>query len=109
MKYQLTRTRPSLRPTMELWERPRLTTLIVNESNLKVEMVRMVREFSDVFPEDLLGLPPAREVDFSIDVMSGTSPISKQPYRMAPVEIQELKTQIEELREKGFIRSNVSS
>ena len=57
----------------------------------------------DVFPEDLPGLPPEREIEFDIDLIPGTTPISKQPYRMAPTEMEELKKQIEELQEKGFI------
>ena len=50
-----------------------------------------MREFPDVFPEDLLGLPPDREVEFSIDLIPSTAPISKAPYRMAPAELKELK------------------
>ena len=65
-------------------------------------------EFLDVFPEELLGLPPEREMKFSIDLLSGTIPISKAPYRMAPAELQELKVQLKELLEKGFIRPSVS-
>ncbi|XP_074323035.1 uncharacterized protein LOC141659982 [Apium graveolens] len=70
--------------------------------------VNVVCEFSDVFPEDLDGLPPQREVEFSIDLLPGTQPIFKAPYRMAPLELQELKEQLQELLEKGFIRPSVS-
>ena len=70
--------------------------------------VRIVSEFLDVFPEELPGIPPERELEFSIDLLSGTTPISKAPYRMAPAELQELKIQLKELLEKGFIRPSVS-
>ena len=63
----------------------------------------MVGEFEDVFPEELPGLPPNREVDFVIDLKPRTTPISKAPYRMAPAELKELKVQLQELLDKGFI------
>jgi len=56
----------------------------------------VVEEFLDVFPEDLSGLPPDRVLEFSIDIIPGTAPISKAPYRMAPVELAELKKQLQE-------------
>ena len=62
-----------------------------------------VCDFPDVFPEELPGLPPVREVEFTIEVMPGTTPVSMQPYRMAPIELKELKAQLEELLKKGFI------
>ncbi|CAL1410109.1 unnamed protein product [Linum trigynum] len=74
----------------------------------KIEDVPIVREYPEVFPEDLPGLPPQREVEFDIEVVPGTAPISIPPYRMAPVELKELKEQLEELLEKGFIRPSVS-
>ena len=58
---------------------------------LKLDDIPVVREFPDVFPEDLLGIPIDREIEFSIDLLSGTSPISKALYRMAPTELKELK------------------
>ncbi|XP_022957288.1 uncharacterized protein LOC111458730 [Cucurbita moschata] len=73
-----------------------------------VSSVHIVREFIDVFPEDLPSLPPVREVDFGIDLEPGTAPISKAPYRMAPAELRELKEQLQELLDKGFIRPSVS-
>ena len=54
----------------------------------------MVKDFLDVFPEELLGLPPEREVDMSIEILFGTAPNSRAPYRMAPTELKELKTQL---------------
>ncbi|KAL0463175.1 UNVERIFIED_CONTAM: Transposon Tf2-12 polyprotein [Sesamum latifolium] len=70
--------------------------------------VPVVREFPDVFPEELPGLPPHREVDFEIETIPGAAPISIAPYRMAPSELKELKKQLEELLDKGFIRSSIS-
>ena len=67
----------------------------------------MVCEYPDVFPEELPGLPPMRDVEFGIEVVSGTNPISKQAYRIAPVEMNELKKQIVELQHKGFIRLSI--
>ena len=58
---------------------------------LKLDDIPVVREFPDVFPEDLLGIPIDREIEFSVEVLPGTSPISKAPYRMAPIELKELK------------------
>ena len=68
----------------------------------------MACEFLDVFPEELPGLPPHREIEFCIDVVSDTAPISMPPYRMAPAELRELKEQLQELLDKGFIRPSTS-
>ncbi|XP_022931755.1 uncharacterized protein LOC111438022 [Cucurbita moschata] len=62
-----------------------------------------INEFLDVFPDDLPGIPPSRAVDFIIELEPGTGPISKAPYRMAPVELKELKVQLQDLLDKGFI------
>jgi len=59
-----------------------------------------------VFLEDMLGLPPGREVEVLIEVLSGMTPVSQAPYRMAPIKLVELKTQLQEVLEKGFIRLN---
>ncbi|RVW41427.1 Retrovirus-related Pol polyprotein from transposon 17.6 [Vitis vinifera] len=85
-----------------------LASVVSNESDLKLEDIPIVREYPDVFPEDLPGLPPEREVEFTIDLVPGTSPMSKAPYRMAPVELKELKVQLQELLDKGFIKPSVS-
>ena len=69
---------------------------------------KKLREFPDVFPEELPRVPPEREVDLSIEVVQGTTPISRTPYRMAPTELKELKTQLQELLDKGFIRPSIS-
>ena len=62
----------------------------------------------DVFPEELPGLPPQRVVDFGIELHPGTTPISMTPHRMAPVELQELRVQLQDLLDKGFIRPSTS-
>jgi hypothetical protein len=62
----------------------------------------VVREFLDVFPRELLGLPPIREIEFGIDLIPRTTPISRAPYRMAPAELKELRNQIKELEEKNL-------
>ena len=65
-------------------------------------------EFPDVFPDELPGLPPHREIKFCIDVVSDTASISMPPYRMAPAELKELKEQLQELLDKSFIRPSTS-
>ncbi|WVZ19293.1 hypothetical protein V8G54_006615 [Vigna mungo] len=79
----------------------------LNSGNSSAELP-VVNEFFDVFPEEIPGLPPPREVEFSIDLVSQAGPISIAPYRMAPAELAELKKQIEDLLEKQFIRPSVS-
>nr|GFC23223.1 retrotransposon protein, putative, Ty3-gypsy subclass [Tanacetum cinerariifolium] len=79
-----------------------LKTMKVNE--LKLKDIPVVHEFSDVFPKDLSGLPPSREVEFHIDLIHGAIPVAKSPYRLAPTEMQELTNQLKELQDKGFIR-----
>ncbi|KAJ9557295.1 hypothetical protein OSB04_011909 [Centaurea solstitialis] len=73
-----------------------------------VEDVPVASEFPDVFPEDLPGIPPERQVEFRIDLVPGAAPVAKTPYRLAPPEMQELSNQLEELLEKGFIRPSSS-
>ena len=73
-----------------------------------VSDIPIVSDFLDVFPEELPGLPPQREIEFSIDVVPSATPASITPYRMAPVELKELKFQLQKLLEKGFIRPSVS-
>ena len=68
----------------------------------------MIKEFPDLFPEELLGLPPEREVDMSIEVLPRTTLISKAPYHMAPTELKELKTRLHELLDRGLVRPSVS-
>jgi Reverse transcriptase (RNA-dependent DNA polymerase). len=70
--------------------------------------IPIVREFGDVFPEELPGMPPKREIEFRIDLAPGTTPLYKRPYRMAANELAEVKKQLEELKEKGYIRPSTS-
>ncbi|GKG40122.1 hypothetical protein Tco_0466899, partial [Tanacetum coccineum] len=68
-----------------------------------IENLSVVREFADhVFPDELPGLPPAREIEFGIELIPGAESISKAPYRMAPVELKELKEQLQEMLENGL-------
>ena len=78
------------------------------QEGTQLEDIPIVKEFPDVFPDDISGLPPDREVEFTIDLIPGTEPISIPPYRMAPAELRELKAQLEELLSKGFIRPSIS-
>ena len=73
-----------------------------------IDLPQVLCEYEDTFPDELSGLPPHRDVDFSIELHSGTSPISMTPHRMAPVELQELRVQLQELLDKGFIRPSTS-
>ena len=75
---------------------------------MDVEKIPVVREFPDVFLEELPGIPLEREVDLSIEIVLGIVPMSRAPYRMAPTELKELKSQLQELLDKGFIRPSVS-
>ena len=68
----------------------------------------MVCEYEEVFLDELSGLPPYMDVDFTIEFHLGASPISMTPHRMAPVELQELKVQVQEFLDRGFIRPNTS-
>ncbi|KAJ9557882.1 hypothetical protein OSB04_012496 [Centaurea solstitialis] len=70
--------------------------------------VSVVSEYPDVFPDDLPSIPPERQVEFRIDLVPGTAPVAKAPYRLAPPEMQELSKQLEELLDKGFIRPSTS-
>ncbi|KAK1411706.1 hypothetical protein QVD17_38266 [Tagetes erecta] len=75
---------------------------------LKLEEIPVVCDFQDVFPEDLPGLPPPRQIEFRIDLVPGAAPIARSPYRLAPSELQELSKQLQELLDKGFIRPSFS-
>jgi hypothetical protein len=78
------------------------------EPSLSPSDIPVVSEFLDVFPDDIVSLPPEREVEFSIDLIPGSQPISVAPYRMSLLELHELKSQLEELLQKHFIRPSVS-
>ena len=74
---------------------------------MTIKDIPVANEFHEVFPKDISRLPPAREVQFAIEIMTGAGPISKAPYKIVPNEIAELKKQIKEKLEKGFIRPSV--
>ena len=78
--------------------------LILDSKREQVNLVNIpvIKEFPDVFPEELLGVPSEREVDLSIEVVQGTTPISRTPYRMALTKLKELKTQLQELLDKVY-------
>ncbi|GKB80698.1 putative reverse transcriptase domain-containing protein [Tanacetum coccineum] len=73
-----------------------------------ISYVPTVRDFPEVFPEDLPGLPPIRQVEFQIDLVLGAAPVARAPYRLAPSEMEELPTQLKELSDKRFIRPSSS-
>lgn len=72
-------------------------------SEKQLDDVPIVRDFPEVFPEELPGIPPARQVEFHIELVPGVAPVAKAPYRLAPSEMEELSEQLKELSEKGFI------
>jgi hypothetical protein len=73
-----------------------------------IKEIPMVREFLDVFPDDLPGMPPERDIEFKIELQPGTTPISRAPYKMSREELAELKIQLKDLLDKGFIRPSSS-
>jgi hypothetical protein len=73
-----------------------------------IEAIKVVSEFPEVFPEDLPGMPPERKVEFAIELIPGTAPISKRANRVSEPELVELKKKIDELLEKGYIRPSTS-
>jgi hypothetical protein len=85
--------------------------LALNEKGVAegLEHLPLVKEFADVFPEELPGMPPERELEFTIDLKPGTEPIARTPYRMSTPELQELKKQLKALLDLGLIRPSVSS
>ncbi|GJV99989.1 putative reverse transcriptase domain-containing protein [Tanacetum coccineum] len=87
-----------------------VTTKKVKDKSEKkqLEDVPIVRDFLDVFPEDFLGLPLTRQVEFQIDLVPGATPVARAPYRLAPSEMKELSEQLQELSDKGFIRPSSS-
>ncbi|GKE83649.1 putative reverse transcriptase domain-containing protein, partial [Tanacetum coccineum] len=74
----------------------------------RLEDISIVRDFPEVFPEDLLGIPPTRQVEFQIDLIPGAAPVARAPYRLASSEMKELSDQLQELFDKGFIRHSSS-
>ncbi|GJR31156.1 putative nucleotidyltransferase, ribonuclease H [Tanacetum coccineum] len=91
-------------------------TLIIRDDQImekksdekRLEDIPVVREFPEVFLEDLPGLPPVHQVEFQIDLIPGATPVARAPYRLAPSEMQELSNQLQELADRGFIRPSTS-
>jgi hypothetical protein len=75
---------------------------------LKLEDIHVIQEFSDVFPDNLLGMLPERAIEFKIELQPGTAPIAKASYKMSHVELAELKIQLQDLLDKGFIHPSAS-
>ncbi|XP_074299238.1 uncharacterized protein LOC141630297 [Silene latifolia] len=98
LKYYLRKGYPMI--LCHIWD-SRLEKPIVTE-------ILVVDEFMDGFPEEIPGLPPKRDIDFSVELKPETRPISKAPYRIAPKELEDLKKQLDDLLEKGYIRPSVS-
>ncbi|KAJ9544966.1 hypothetical protein OSB04_024673 [Centaurea solstitialis] len=87
-------------------EKPKRDIKIAKDK--RIQYIPVVREFPEVFPEELPGLPPYRQVEFHIDLVPKAAPVAKSPYRLAPSEMQELSNQLQELLDKGFIRPSSS-
>jgi hypothetical protein len=85
----------------------RLVTFLV-DGKFVGDIIRVVRDFPDVFLEELPGMPPDKEVEFVMDLLPGTAPISKRPYKISVEELKELKKQLTELQEAGYIRPSSS-
>nr|GEY76286.1 putative reverse transcriptase domain-containing protein [Tanacetum cinerariifolium] len=90
---------------VELWN---LKTIKDKSEEKRLENVPIVRDFSEVFPKDLRGLPLTRQVEFQIDLIPGAAPVARAPYRLAPFEMKELSNQLQKLSDKGFIRPSSS-
>ena len=84
VSYTLLRQRPRSMLSMELWEKPRISAMMVEEEECSIEMVPIVYEFDDVFPDNFPSLLPDQKIKFGIDLVPGSAPISNQPYHMAP-------------------------
>jgi len=78
------------------------------ENQAVIDKLQVVCEFLEVFPDEIPVVPPEREVEFSIDLVPGTKPVSMAPYRMSAFELAELKKQLEDLLDKNFVRPRVS-
>ena len=74
----------------------------------RLEDYQVLQEFRDVFPDEIPGLPPKRDIDFTIELVPGAAPVSKAPYRKSTPEMLELKMQLQELLEKKYIQPSVS-
>nr|GEV04400.1 transposon Ty3-G Gag-Pol polyprotein [Tanacetum cinerariifolium] len=84
------------------------TLMSTREDELELSDIPVVRDFTDVFSEDFSGLPPQRQVEFSIELIPGAKPVAKFPYRLAPTKMQDLSKQLQEVQDKAFIRPSHS-
>jgi hypothetical protein len=103
--------RKLLRPRKDhLLPYPAFLAYIVDKSKeeKRIDDIPVIRDFPEVFPDDVKGLPPQRQVEFRIDLVPTANPVAKSPYRLAPREMQELSSQLQELSDKGFIRPSSS-
>jgi hypothetical protein len=75
---------------------------------LKLEDIHVIRDYPDVFPDEMPRVPPERAIEFKIELQPGTAPVVKAPSKMSPVEMKELKVQLQELLDKGYIRPSTS-
>ena len=80
----------------------------IEARELRLEDIPVVQEFPNVFPDELLGMPPNREIEFPINLVPGMAPIFITPYKVTPAELKELKAQLQALMDKGFIKPSVS-
>jgi hypothetical protein len=94
--------------TLQLASTPMPTVSVHHTIAQSLEDIPVACEFSDVFPEDLPGMPPDWDVEFTIELQPGTTPISRWPYKMTFKELVELKVQLKELLDKGYIRPSSS-
>jgi hypothetical protein len=86
----------------------RIKASLHHVAELKLEDIHVVQEFPDVFPDDLPGMPPENMIEFKIELQPGTAPIAKALYKMSPVELKELKIQLQGLLDKGYIQPSIS-
>jgi hypothetical protein len=93
---------------LQLSTHPVTTSSLHHLTTPSLEDIPVAHEYLDVFPDDLPGMLPDQDVEFTIELQSGTTPISRQPYKMTPKELVELKVQLNELLDKGFIRPSSS-
>jgi hypothetical protein len=93
---------------LQLSSIPAATPSVHHTAAQNLKDIPVACEFSDVFPEDLPGMPPDRDIEFVIELQPGTSPISRRPYKMTPKELAELKVKLNELLDKGYIRPSSS-
>ncbi|XP_035845936.1 uncharacterized protein LOC118492200 [Helianthus annuus] len=85
-----------------------MAQVTTDEPKPKIEDIPVISDYSDVFPKELPGLPPDRQVEFRIDIIPGVAPVARAPYRLAPTEMKELRAQLDDLLEKGFIQPSSS-